>query len=64
MSKKFPKKIFKFYSNVTIKKISFKSPNLGMMECKIYVLHHPIRGYNISYLLKIQYILPYIRTSQ
>ena len=40
------------------------SPNLVRIGCKTYVLHHPIRNYHINILLKIQYILSHLITSQ
>ena len=41
-----------------------KSPNLVRIGCKTHVLHHAIRDCYISILLKIQYILPHLITSQ
>jgi len=32
------------------------------MKSKTYVLHHPIKDYHITILLKIQYILPHLIT--
>ena len=52
------------YIYIILLKTEFVCPNLVRIWWKIHILHHPIRNCHINILLKIQYIILHLITSQ